>query len=119
VFRSLLWARLEDITIGDDAIPCVLEQPLNMVYSYLLELVQPVCLKMPCIPELLLDKVNLMCKVHMKEYFPSQSDWDGILFKACLPKGSQTIKSFWPTTPTPKNSMAGLLFTAANFVVSI
>jgi len=100
VFQSHLWTRLEDIVFGNDAIPCVLEDKVD---SYLLELVQPVCLKMPCIPELPLDKVNLMCKVHVMEYFPSQSDWDETVLKFYLKSAShQIIKSFWPTTPPQK-----------------
>jgi len=91
VFQSHLWTRLQDIIFGDDAIPCVLEQPLDKVDSYLLELVQPVCLKMPCIPELPLNKVNLTCKVHTKEYFPSQSDWDVIVLEFYLKPASQRV----------------------------
>jgi len=91
VFQSCLWTRLEDIVFGDDAIPFVLEQPQDKVDSYLLELVQPVWLKMPSIPKLPLDKVSLTYKVHVKEYFPSQSDWDVTVLEFYLKSASQRV----------------------------
>jgi len=62
----------------------------------------------------------------VKEYFPSQSDWDVTVLEFYLKPASKRVvkllKAFSPPPPPQPNLMAsfiGLPFTQANFVVSI